>query len=472
MGDTELALRMVVIDNASAPIKTISDAIDATIKRHGDFGDQLNRKIVPAFEKLERSQVKLDKQADKGTKAFKKFNYEFLSVMFAGMALERTFKGLLNPAYELVGVNELWNTSLQLLFLPTALDVNNVMLGILDATDKMPDSMKNAAGGVAVLGGGIGSALGGIGQAKLGLDGINMALVSGPKAMSDFRDGVNKYLANPITMKLGQAWVVASDIDKKLDAAIMASPANRFIAGAVATGLFIDVITRLAKADYAPNFDQAVVDAVETGLSAYFYSKAIGGKQGQAVAAAVIAIEAIIVAQKNGNKDLGVELVGALQFAMAGLFFASAFGITLPAAFVAGMAIGIYLIIANPDQFKEMVKGVFDATLGKIFGVDAGNGTRTGGIFGSSTPGSTSWWDADILTGKPIGQQAQGGYIGMTGNYLMHAGEMVTPADRVGDSFSPNINITVNTSGGIDGRRLSQELMNEIRTELRMRSLS
>ena len=52
------------------------------------------------------------------THGMRGFRMEMLGVMFFGMALQRTFMGLLRPTLELFGVFELWRVTLQVFFLP------------------------------------------------------------------------------------------------------------------------------------------------------------------------------------------------------------------------------------------------------------------------------------------------------------------------------------------------------------------
>jgi hypothetical protein len=216
------------------------------------------------------------------------------------------------------------------------------------------------------------------------------------------------------------------------------------------------------------------------------------------------------------------DLMDALNIGMLGAMFK----LSGPQIII---TVGVYLSIVNGSQIADW----FNDTLGKYTGKTTGGGFGgsqvVGGAFGAGgfldqfvrtftqagktftasydangrmtyvetylpnvpTPtvapvpstggGPTPSWTPSYSTANsgtinyqiPVkGARAAGGYISSTGPYLLHAGEMVTPANQVGDSFSPNINITVNTSGGVDGRALSQQIMSELRTELRMRSLS
>jgi len=59
-----------------------------------------------------------------------------------------------------------------------------------------------------------------------------------------------------------------------------------------------------------------------------------------------------------------------------------------------------------------------------------------------------------------ITSRQSGGFIPSTGPYLLHAGERVIPANQ--NSFG-NINVTVNTTGGVDGSSVAQKILDEIR---------
>ena len=82
-----------------------------------------------------RGQVKLigkafPKAMDRAIQANRGFRGEMLSMMFFGMAMQRTFKGLTNGAMEMAGGTSLLAESINIFMIPAALDWNEVLIPI------------------------------------------------------------------------------------------------------------------------------------------------------------------------------------------------------------------------------------------------------------------------------------------------------------------------------------------------------
>jgi len=130
----------------------------------------------------------------------KKFQMQWLSLLFFGMAMQRMFSGLIKTSLEWVGINELMSTTLGVLFLPVALDLLNILLPIMDWFMGMPETVQRVIGWFVVAGGAIGLFLATVGQAALGLGGLQW-LASGKTAGSGFISGMKGKLKNFDVMK-------------------------------------------------------------------------------------------------------------------------------------------------------------------------------------------------------------------------------------------------------------------------------
>lgn len=94
-------------------------------------------------DKLNESTGKLDRTiSTKTVPAVKTFQFEFLGLMFAGMALQQTMFGLFNPAMQTAGVFELFGTILELFFLPVALLLLYPLTALLGLVNEFPDGLK------------------------------------------------------------------------------------------------------------------------------------------------------------------------------------------------------------------------------------------------------------------------------------------------------------------------------------------
>ena len=102
----------------------------------------------------------------------RRFQFQWLSIMFAGMALQRTMAGLVKTAFEWVGIQDLLNATLGIVFLPIAETLLEVLLPILEWFWELPDGAKQALGGIVLFGLGIGTILSTVGQVALGLAGL------------------------------------------------------------------------------------------------------------------------------------------------------------------------------------------------------------------------------------------------------------------------------------------------------------
>jgi len=107
------------------------------------------------------------------THGMRGFRMEMLGVMFFGMNMQKFFSGLLKPALDMVGAFNIWNTTLAVLFLPTALTLlEKVFIPLMDFFINLPEPMQKAIGGFALLGLGIGAVLQTIGSLALGLGSV------------------------------------------------------------------------------------------------------------------------------------------------------------------------------------------------------------------------------------------------------------------------------------------------------------
>lgn len=124
-----------------------------------------------------RGQVKLTGKAfpkamDRAIQANKRFRGELLSVMFFGMAMQRTFKGLTNGAMEMAGGTSLLAESINIFMIPAALDWNEVLIPISKSLMETDDSTKSLIGHIAILGGIIGGVLTGVMMMGLAIGGL------------------------------------------------------------------------------------------------------------------------------------------------------------------------------------------------------------------------------------------------------------------------------------------------------------
>lgn len=111
----------------------------------------------------------------RSTIAFRRFRAELLSVMFFGMAINRVFSMMLQPALKLVGLFELWSSTLAILFLPIALQLLDILLPIMDFLINLPEPVQNAIGVFVLFGLVLGKLIMLFGIIGLGIFGMQQA---------------------------------------------------------------------------------------------------------------------------------------------------------------------------------------------------------------------------------------------------------------------------------------------------------
>jgi len=138
-------------------IKKALSYMSISFDQNGKPVDFLGRKIE-----------NLNQVVDEGIKKTHRFNFNMLGVMFAGMALQRTVNGLVKTSMEWMGVQELLNETLGVIFLPIADEVLNALLPIMEWFMDLPDETKKAIGEITLFIGGIGTILATAGSISLG----------------------------------------------------------------------------------------------------------------------------------------------------------------------------------------------------------------------------------------------------------------------------------------------------------------
>ena len=122
------------------------------------------------------------------------FRMELLSVMFAGMAMQRAVTGLMRKSTEWTGVWEILSTALGLLFLPIALDLLDWALAFLDWVETLDPETKKLFGIFAVGAGILGTlamVFGQVGLALMGLGQLFPGIVSNIKATGGVLKGLS-----------------------------------------------------------------------------------------------------------------------------------------------------------------------------------------------------------------------------------------------------------------------------------------
>ena len=167
MVSEDIVITTKFVDNITGATKEVTK----TIKDLG-VGAQKTTEVMTG---LTAKGKKLSKTTTSMAKGMKKFKMELLSVMFFGMAITKFFSGLLQPALEIVGVFALWTNVLQILFLPVALQLLDVLMPLMQWLIDLDPAIQQAIGGFVLFMAILGQAIFLFGMVGLGIFGILQA---------------------------------------------------------------------------------------------------------------------------------------------------------------------------------------------------------------------------------------------------------------------------------------------------------
>src|SRR3990167_894163 len=136
---------MAVIEEVILRLRVISEDLKGFNQAMGMSMENF-KKMNKANVTIANTGARLANRFRMLTHGMRGFRMEMLSVMFFGMGINRFFSGLLQPAMEAAGIFELISTTLQILFLPVALMLLDVLMPILDWFLNLPEGVQVAIG--------------------------------------------------------------------------------------------------------------------------------------------------------------------------------------------------------------------------------------------------------------------------------------------------------------------------------------
>jgi hypothetical protein len=389
--------------------------------------------------------VSYSQAQDRLRRMFPRFRMELLSVMFFGMNLQGVYKGLVGPALELAGVQDVLSTALGVTFLPIALATLDILLQLWDWYDKLPEPVKNLVMVLVVLVGILGTLLMWIGLLGLGIQGI--ATLFGTGALAGAIEALSGFIGGLIG--IGIAPLIAIIL---VVLALFANWEGTLRAfGNFFTGLFTAVFNEVAG-----------ILNVFIGLVKLVAGVFVGAFTGDWKMAAEGARQIL-----DGLKQFFID--GFLKMAMLPLQFMIDFLEAIRGGFAKILDwLGLHFINDWVGAFADAGKKAIDAIVNAI-------------------KGGAKWvWDAlcnipvigDFLKGaggavggiaKAIGgilpHFQMGGVMPYTGLAMLHAGERITPAGAT-SYYSPTINVYASVSSDIDIRNLATRLGEYWRMEM------
>ncbi len=160
-----------LVDNVTGKAKQVTKSIQ-TIQG-------ATERVVTTTDRWNKSGKKMSTTLTKTTQGLKRFSFEWLGIMFAGMALLRVFGGLIRSQLELWGVTEGFSGMLAVLFAPMMEKLVDLLFPIMDWFMNLPEPVQELIGWIVLLVAGLGLFLMVIGQLALGLGSIKLLLGGG-----------------------------------------------------------------------------------------------------------------------------------------------------------------------------------------------------------------------------------------------------------------------------------------------------
>ena len=348
----------------------------------------------------------------------RRFKMEWLSIMFAGMALERVFNGIVSAQMDLWGVSDMLSAMWTITMLPAMEAITPKIYEIIEGIMKLtPDTQMVI--GLTVLGGDLlGKLTGALGQIFLAVMGLKVLFPTFAATVAASGGGIKGVLL-AIGKSLGGLGEAIMGISSTF-----ALVAGLIIAAVVGIWLAFKENFFYMK-ELVSNFIEGFKQAF-SGLITFFKG-----------------IFEIIRGIFSGNGDLIVEgmikLFKGLWDMVYGLFKGLA---NLIGAIIVGLIrviIGIFQGIIN----------VFIAAYDKIAKLFGGKGT--------SYRLNLIGYMSELPSFK------EGGIMPYTGLAMLHAGEKVIPKNQVENSesninYAPTISINANVNSDYDVRRLATQL--------------
>lgn len=417
--------------------KIITDA-GLTLARNGVFYDNLTRKIVKQDHAIKRLHKKT-----------RSFRFEFLGVMFAGMALYRVFGGLIKRQLDLFGITDLLSTVWTIVLLPI---IESLLPWILKLSEKimnLPKGVRMAIGVFVLFAAIIGAVLFVVGQIVLGLASLKLAfgakgligVVKSAGAIFSWFGGAALGVIALILVAIIGIYLAWKDNFMNIRGIIknFIDGVKQFFGGLKDFfGGFLDILVGLFTGDSKKLIEglKRMVFGVRNMVFGFFKTLVFG------VSALVIGIVKVVwnvIKSVFGifvwlyDKLIGHSIIPDLINGIISWFF------KLPSKII-----GAFKNLATriADTFRKILPNWMVNLLKKGINVASGIGGFVGGVLGSFQTG---------------------GVVPQTGPYLLHKGETVVPT-RQGNS-PINITVNANVASDIDIRELAKKLNRYISSE-------
>jgi hypothetical protein len=402
-------------------------------------GEVIGRNIR-IFDKFTNKTVKQNNALRTLSMASRRFRMELLSVGFLGASVAAVMWGMLNPAMQMVGIFDILNLTLGVVFLPIALLLLNILLPIALWFISLPEPIKLLIGALVLGAAIVGTVVGALGFLGLGLIGVAIAtgLILGPllliigvvvliiaivialyyayqtnfAGIRDIIDGVWQF----IKMVFDNIWGIIQD--------------------------FINMLVAIATLD-AQKFGDAFNDLLKRVYNLFVD---IPSKILQSVGAFVLSL---VNWAAKASQDFWTAFINWFQRLPGFLYDIGVKMIQSLISAISGFAgsVGAALWNLIPQPFKGWISGAASFVGGVASGISAGVGRLLGFQEGGIVPG-------------PLGSPVPA---------IVHGGEEIIPHGRSSGTtivYNPIINIDAKISSDFDIEEIARKINESVSADL------
>lgn len=376
-----------IFDTTATSALSMADSLkiarisQATFDKEARKNFLVNQEGVGMMDQLTGKTMSYGQAARNAAIMSRRFKFEYLSVMFAGMALDRVLGGIIKTQMELFGVSGLLADAWTIVMLDVMDQITPKLYDMIDAFMNLPESMKLGIGWGILLGDSLAKILSAVGQIVLGFMGFKMIFPGTFAAISGWLSG------------LGSGFLAL--------AGIIAIAAG--IIAAIIIGMYIAWKNNFLGMQETVNVFVTAIKNIFGGLISIF-------------SGILTVIKALFTGDFELLKEGLIKIIKGMADVILNIFVALGSGIV-------AIITGVLQIVTN---IINIIIQSINYLAGKIL----------------SLMGMQQTYKLPTIPTKNLPTYQTGGLVPKTGPAILHQGEMVIPRNQIGNSTS-NSNITV-----------------------------